>query len=88
MKDVTTWRTELTTAMASQSDGGPVLVFAPDESAFDVEFDPGYGGADGPPVLAWTASRVYFPVMYDGAEWMGSAPRNPTTKGQEHVGGG
>jgi hypothetical protein len=44
----------------------------------------GHGGED---VLIWTEERVYFPVVYDGAEWMGSAPRAPQPAGQGHVGG-
>ena len=74
--------------MKSHNDPGPVIAYAPDEAAFDVKFDSGYGGTDGPSVLAWTEMRVYFPAQYDGAEWMGSAPRNPTPSGQDHVGGG
>ena len=53
----------------------------------DVEFDDGWGGSEGPHVLIWTADRVYFPVVYDGSEWLGSAPRNPQAEGQRHVGG-
>jgi hypothetical protein len=88
MSDNTTWRKELTSEMASAQDDGPIIAFAPDEAAFDVEFYPGYGGTNGPDVLAWTKARVYFPVCYDGAEWIGSAPRNPEADGQTHVGGG
>lgn len=74
----TTWRECFERARAA---------VAPNEDALDVEFDPGYGGSKGAPVLIWTMRRVYFPVVYDGAEWMGSAPRNPVSQGQPHVGG-
>jgi len=84
----TTWRAELQTALEAAQDSGPVERMSPCEAAFDVMFDPGWGGAEGPPVLAWTPTRVYFPVQYDGSEWLGSAPRNPTTEGQTHEGGG
>ena len=80
------WHRELAEEMREQGDAGPVLAYAPTEAAFDVEFDGGYGLATGPHVLAWTDARVYFPVVYDGAEWMGSAPRNPQAEGQGHVG--
>jgi hypothetical protein len=63
------------------------LLSSPDETALDVEFDDGYGGSEGPAVLIWTEQRVYFPVVYDGAEWLGSAPRFPQAEGQIHVGG-
>lgn len=69
-------------------DEGPVIAWAPGEGAFDVPFDDGYGGADGPAVLAWTERYVYFPVQYDGSEWLGCAPRNPQPLGQAHEGGG
>ncbi len=73
--------------MEETGDAGPVVAYAPDEAAFDVEFDAGFGGSEGPPVLAWTTTRVYFPVVYDGAEWIESAPRIPRREGQKHVGG-
>ncbi|HET7406003.1 MAG TPA: hypothetical protein VFJ21_02550 [Mycobacteriales bacterium] len=63
------------------------MAVAPSEDVLDIEFDDTYGLAEGQPVLIWTEQRVYFPVVYDGAEWLGSAPRNPTREGQPHVGG-
>ncbi len=83
--DQTTWRAQLESAMREAGDAGPVIAYAPAESAFDVAFDGGYGAACGPDVLAWTDSRVYFPVDYDGAESIGSAPRHPRPEGQGHV---
>lgn len=50
-------------------------------------FRNGYGGTEGEPFTAWTANTVYFPVRYDGAEWVGSASRNPDGKPTEHQGG-
>ena len=91
--DMTTWRDELAVARkppygeTRPIDASPVVAVAPDEGALDVRFDSGYGGSDGPHVLIWTEERVYFPVTYDGAEWLGSAPRNPQPEGQPHVGG-
>lgn len=84
--DVTTWRRELEGILAVHQETG-AIIFSQPESDWDQEFDPGYGGANGPSVLAWTESRVYFPVVYDGAEWIGSAPRDPRPEGQHHVGG-
>lgn len=57
------------------------------------QFDPGYGSLtgygslNGSPFLAWGENYVYFPVCCDGAEWVDSAPRNPRSEGQSHVGG-
>jgi hypothetical protein len=66
---------------------GSLLAVAPDESVLDVEFESGFGTSEGPAFTAWTATRVYFPVVYDGSEWVGSAPRNPCDEACEHVGG-
>ena len=85
--DHLTWRLALAMAMHSRNDPGPVEAYAPNETAFDVEFDAGWGSTDGPPVLAWTERHVYFPVCYDGSEWISSAPRNPQPEGQWHAGG-
>ena len=81
----TTWREAFEKARGE--DSSPVVAVAPDEATLDVEFDDGWGGSCGPQALIWTEERVYFPVVYDGSEWLGSAPRNPTTEGQAHVGG-
>lgn len=84
---MTTWRREFIHAAKLDDDASPIVAVAPDEAALDAPFDPGYGGPEGPDVLVWTEERVYFPVVYDGAEWMGSAPRDPQPEGQGHVGG-
>lgn len=86
MSEQTTWRQEFERARGD--DQSPVVAVSPDEAAMDVRFDSGYGGTEGPPILIWTEERVYFPVGYDGSEWLGSAPRNPAPEGQRHVGGG
>lgn len=68
--------------------GDTIVAKAPtDESVWDESFHDGYGTAEGKPVLAWSETRVYFPVEYDGSEWIGSAPRDPVKNGQLHVGG-
>lgn len=51
------------------------------------EFDSGYGGTRGVPFTVWTKNTVYFPICYDGAEWVGSVSRNPDGKSTEHQGG-
>ena len=83
----TTWRREFQQAAIEAEDSSPVVAVAPPNIDLDRTFNDGYGGAEGEPVLIWTEQRVYFPVVYDGAEWMGSAPRDPVTCGQSHVGG-
>ncbi len=53
-----------------------------------VEFDDGYGIEKGVPFTAWSEDRVFFPICYDGSEWVGSAPRCPCGESLEHQGGG
>lgn len=85
--DTTTWRDQLRDAREAWSDTSPVMAIAPNAAAFGVSFDPGFGGVNGPPVLAWTLERVYFPATYDGAEWLASVPRNPQPDAEGHIGG-
>jgi len=56
------------------------------DEQMDEEFDPGYGRERGAPFTAWTERRVYFPVCYDGSEWVGSAPRHPCDEATYHQG--
>ncbi len=49
--------------------------------------DTGHGGEQGQPFTVWTERRVYFPLCYDGAEWVGSAPRDPCDEALRHQGG-
>lgn len=51
------------------------------------EFDTGYGGSEGKPFTAWSNKYVYFPVVYDGSEWIERVPRNPCDLSTHHVGG-
>jgi hypothetical protein len=51
-------------------------------------FDNWYGAVEGCAFTIWTTDRVYFPVCYDGAEWVSSVSRHPDGKPTNHVGGG
>ena len=72
-----TWRQLLADSMAYYGDQGSVVAFAPDEGAFDRPFENRFGGVGGEPVLAWTATRVYFGLSFNGLAVLGSAPRDP-----------
>ena len=52
------------------------------------EFDSGFGGIEGIPFTVWSKNTIYFPICYDGAEWVGSVSRNPDGKPTDHHGGG
>jgi hypothetical protein len=58
------------------------------EEEMNAEFNSGYGGEEGIPFTVWTKKRVYFPICYDGAEWVGSASRKPDGIAMHHQGGG
>ena len=64
-----------------------------DDAAMTRTFDCGYGSTNGKPFVAFTENFVLFPVEYDGAEWVGWAPRNPVdgngnqAKPRSHQGG-
>lgn len=58
------------------------------EEEMNQDFDSGYGGTEGCPFTIWTNKTVYFPICYDGAEWVGYVSRHPDGKPTDHQGGG
>jgi hypothetical protein len=56
------------------------------DEALHKKFDSGYGCSQGEPFTVWTTNRVYFPVVYKGAEWCGSVSRTPDGIATEHQG--
>lgn len=83
-----TWREEIGEARKNAGDAGEIIACTLSSEEMDERFDSGYGVEEGRPFTAWTATRVYFPVCYDGAEWVSSAPRDPCSEAMTHVGGG
>ncbi len=69
------------------AEGDPIIYNPLSERELLEEFDCGYGGSEGRPFTAWSEAYVYFPVVYDGAEWVGCAPRFPGPEPTKHVGG-
>lgn len=92
------WRTELEQVLLRMEDELEMLVIkasqrpmAPaaaqiDNPIFDREFDGGYGGSEGCYFTAWGGKYVYFPTVYDGAEWISFVPRNPCLQATRHIG--
>jgi len=81
------WRQLITKAMARYNESwNDVEACTLDDASLDVRFDAGYGTPKGKPFTLWTSNRVYFPVTYDGAEWVSSVPRNPCAESIHHVG--
>ena len=68
-------------------DGDVLIANTLTEEEMDEEFRDGYGYAEGKCFTAWSETRVYFPAVYGGQEWVSSAPRNPSDEVCGHVGG-
>ena len=83
------WKELLEEAMACRGEKLPDLeANTLTEADMAKEFDCGFGGTEGIPFTAWSANTVYFPIEYDGAEWVGSVSRHPDGKPTNHQGGG
>ena len=81
-----TWREIITSELGDTGESwADVVSCTLTEQELDVEFDAGFGGTEGKPFTLWTAKRVYFPTEYDGAEWAGSAARDPDGQPTEHI---
>lgn len=75
----TTWRRAITVVLAEHGETwADVVACTLDDAGLDAEFDPSYGLVEGKPFGLWTKRRVYFPVCYDGAEFVASVPRDPS----------
>jgi hypothetical protein len=84
---LTCWRELIFNAMDCSGDRwSDVVRCTLDDAGLDKRFDNGFGCAEGEPFTLWTTKRVYFPVEYDGAESVASAPRDPCDEIMSHVG--
>ena len=82
-----TWREEIETALEdNQEDWSDIEAITLTDEQLDKKFDSGYGGHEGDPFTVWTKNNVYFPIVYDGAEWVGTVSRNPDGKPTDHQG--
>lgn len=72
------WYKMLKQEMEERGDNFFKRVCTLNEKELKVNFHEGYGRENGKPFTAWGENYVYFPICYDGAEWVGYAPRNPT----------
>ena len=85
---MSTWKAMLQSAMQERGETlADIQANTLSEADMLIEFDCGFGGTEGVPFTAWTANTVYFPICYDGAEWVGSVSRHPDGKPTEHQGG-
>jgi hypothetical protein len=82
------WEQKLKEAFESNKEDFSQMVCTLSKEERLIEFDDGWGGAEGAPFTAWGDKYVYFPICYDGSEWVGCAPRNPCNEAMSHQGGG
>lgn len=85
---ITSWYEMLKEDAESDGEDFDSLVFSCSIEELKKPFDSSYGGTEGSPFTAWGKDWVYFPICYDGAEWIGHAPRNPCEISMFHQGGG
>lgn len=86
--NVSNWNELISAEMVRRGDDwASVVAHTFKEGEMHVMFDCGFGGSRGIPFTLWTKTWVYFPVVYDGSEWVRSVSRNPDGIPTEHVGG-
>ena len=83
MRSFYSWRELLLEACAGDKIVGSTLT----NEEMDESFYPGYGSCEGSAFTAWSDDYVYFPICYDGSEWVGRAPRNISNEKCAHQGG-
>ena len=81
------WYDMLKEQFAETGDDFSKIVTTLSDEELHRKFDTGFGGSEGTPFTAWGEKYVYFPVVYDGSEWVGHAPRNPCDEATQHQGG-
>ena len=79
------WKNLIDEAILENSDKFVCCTLTEEESV--KVFDNGFGCSEGVPFTAWGEKYVYFPIVYDGSEWVGSAPRFPCDEKCRHQGG-
>jgi hypothetical protein len=85
---ITTWRELITIEMRERGElFEDIKSSTLTDEQLDTKFDNGYGGSQGCAFTVWTKNHVYFPAVYDGAEWVACVPRRPNGKATSHVGG-
>ena len=82
------WYKMLEEAMSSDKESISNMICTLTEEELKEEFNAGFGGTEGKSFTAWGKNWVYFPICYDGAEWVGQAPRHPCDISMNHQGGG
>ena len=87
-EDLTTWKKLLEIELKKHGESfDDIVANTMSKKDMNVKFDSGFGGTEGCPFTVWTEKRVYFPVEYDGSEYVASVSRNPDGIATGHIGG-
>ena len=83
------WKSLITVDLERHNDSWDNVVSCTltEEELLETFYD-GYGSPEGKSFTLWTKTRVYFPAIYDGSEWVESVSRDPDGNSTKHVGGG
>jgi len=73
------WYNELKDEFKVNGDSFDGMVCNISQEELKMEFNGDFGQCNGSDFVAWTRDWVYFPVGYDGSEYVASVPRNPCT---------
>jgi len=84
----TSWKKEFLKVFERTGDSFENIKTTLSSEEMQKEFDNDYGGVEGAPFTAWSDKYVYFPICYDGSEWIGWVERNPCDTPSLHQGGG
>lgn len=84
----TNWREMLIEAFNETGDNFTEMQTTLTDDELVKFFDDESVGREGSHFTAWGEKYVYFPVVYEGLEWVGYAPRNPCDVKTTHWGGG
>ena len=83
------WKTMIEEEMRNRGEAWSDIVSSTlTDAEASKSFDDGFGGVGGQHFTVWTEKTVYFPVTYDGIEWVGSVSRHPDGRATPHHGGG
>lgn len=78
------WRELLRNARSNANDKSDIVYCNVSEDVMNKKFDNGWGATEGEPFTVWSETHVYFPLEYDGAEYVGYAPRFPNDDPMSH----
>lgn len=84
---MTTWKELIQDALRETGERFEQLTSTLTSNQWYDEFDAGHGRPEGIPFTAWGPKYVYFPVVWDGKEWVGYAPRWVSDRPTQHQGG-